>query len=170
MPHAIAPEVTSTISCPVRNSSAAWSHTCGRTSMRTSPRSSATMLEPSLTTAVLTRRRLRSVRIELEHHPADLHVVPRPEARRLERADHPKAAQPVLHIPERLVVVGVVARDQALDARAQHPECPIRSALDPELLLRAGPVDPVLRLGLAGGRGRLGRRDGLRRDALEDRP
>src|SRR5438270_3222314 len=106
MPHAIAPEVTSTISCPARNSSAAWSHTCGRTSMRTSPRSSATMLEPGLTTAVITRPSLRSPRVQLEHYTADLHVVPGPEACRLARADHAKAPQPVLQILASLVVAG----------------------------------------------------------------
>src|SRR5438270_14064006 len=110
MPQAIAPEVTRTTSCPVPYSSAAWSHTCGSTSMRTSPRGSATMLEPSFTTAVLTRRRLSghlggaglpTVRIQLERHPADLHVVARLEARRLERPDDAQPAQPVLHVFER---------------------------------------------------------------------
>src|SRR4051794_37085152 len=91
MPRAIAPEVTRTTESPPSYSAAAWSQTPRSTSSRTSPRASATMLEPSLTTIVLTPRTLgaeRRSRIELEHHAADLHVVAWLEARRLERADH----------------------------------------------------------------------------------
>src|SRR5438270_2728466 len=112
--------------------------------MRTSPRESATMLEPSFTTAVLTRRRLSghlgsaglpTVRIQLERHPADLHVVARLEARRLERPDDAQPAQPVLHVFERLVVLGVVARDQPLDPQADDAERAIRRPLDGEPLV-----------------------------------
>src|SRR4051794_20866651 len=100
MPRAIAPLVTSTTQRPSRYSSAAWSQTCASSSRRTSPRWSATMLEPSLMTVVLTGRKLvgrsaaeRRTRIELEQRAGDLHVVAGLEARRLERADHPERAQ-----------------------------------------------------------------------------
>ena len=53
--------------------------------------------------------------VELEHDAADLDVVARLEARRLERADHAHAAQAVLDVRQRLLVLEVVARDQALD-------------------------------------------------------
>jgi len=47
-------EVTSTTASPASCSVAAWSTTCSTTSRRTSPRASATMLEPSLITRMLT--------------------------------------------------------------------------------------------------------------------
>src|SRR4051812_1819011 len=147
MPRAIAPDVTSTIRRPSRYSSAAWSQTCASTSSRTSPRSSATMLDPSLMTVALTRRTLsaeRRARVELEQRAGDLHVVARLEARRLERADHADRAQPLLDVGERLVVVDVVAREQPLYTRTTHPEHAVGAALDAEALVRARPVHAVL--------------------------
>ncbi len=50
-PRAIAPEVTTTTSTPSRCSAAISSHTRATTESRSSPSSSATIEEPSLTTA-----------------------------------------------------------------------------------------------------------------------
>src|SRR6185437_662144 len=58
IPRAIAPEVTITTCRPARCSSAVSAHRRCSVSRRTAPVSSATMLEPSFTTATLTWRRL----------------------------------------------------------------------------------------------------------------
>src|SRR5436190_18799455 len=159
MPRAIAPEVTITTESPRLYSSAAWSQTVLRTSRRTSPASSATMLEPSLTTNVLTVPKgkppalgaERRARVELEHHAADLDVVAGLEAGRLERADHADRAQALLEIAQRVLVADVVPRHEALDASPRDPEGAVAGALDREALAGARPVDAVLdelRLGL----------------------
>ena len=58
MPRAMAPEVTITTFCRAACSDATSAHRRSSDSRRTTPRSSATMLEPSFTTATLTWRRL----------------------------------------------------------------------------------------------------------------
>src|SRR5215211_1828508 len=58
IPRAIAPEVTSTSSSPSAWRRAVSSQTPSRTSRRTSPAGSATMLDPSLTTTVAMRGRV----------------------------------------------------------------------------------------------------------------
>ena len=60
--------------------------------------------------------------IELEDDPADLDVVAGLETGRLERIDHAERAQALLDVAKRLLVVEVVAGDQALDALARNPE------------------------------------------------
>src|SRR4051794_37920896 len=129
IPRAIAPEVTSTTSRPAACRSAAWSTTCETTSARTSPRSSATMLEPSLMTvgaAIVPRRRMlgaeRRAGVELEHRAGDLDVIARLEARSLEPLDHAECAQPLLDVGERIRVVDVVAGEEPLDALACYRE------------------------------------------------
>src|SRR4051812_28784163 len=97
MPRAIAPDVTTTTSIPSRCSAATSSHRRATTDSRSSPESSATTDEPSLTTATATARRLEGRgRVELERHAADLDVVAGLEAGALERRDHAHAPQPVL--------------------------------------------------------------------------
>src|SRR5437588_6297430 len=114
MPRAIAPEVTSTTESPSRCRTATCSETEASTSSRTSPRWSATMLDPSFTTVVLISAKVmcaadgsakRSRRVELEDHSADLHVVARGEARSLERDDHPDCPEAVLDVRQRLLVL-----------------------------------------------------------------
>src|SRR5687767_11722071 len=61
MPRAIAPEVTTTTSSPARWRSATASHSASSSSVRSSPASSATTLEPSFTTTVATGLALRPV-------------------------------------------------------------------------------------------------------------
>src|SRR5918999_1122198 len=61
MPRAIAPEVTTTTSSPARWRSATASPSASSSSLRTSPASSATTLEPSFTTTVATALALRPV-------------------------------------------------------------------------------------------------------------
>ena len=106
----------------------------------------------------------RGAGIELEHDPGDLHVVARLEARGLERLDHPERPQALLHVAKRLVVVGVVPRDQPLDAPAVDAEDTGADLLDPVGVTLARAVDAV-----GGGQlaGRRVRRFG--RHALEDR-
>ena len=137
IPRAIAPLVTITTSSPARCSAAASSQIAARTSARSSPPSSATMLEPSLTTVRpwAQDKRCRSrpgealalTGVELEDDARDLDVVAGLEARGLERADHAHRAQALLDVGERLVVVEVVAREQPLDAlaatRKRPPPC-----------------------------------------------
>ena len=72
------------------------------TDRRSSPLSSATIDDPSLTTATGTSGSLG--RIELEHHAAELDVVAGFEPLVLERGDHAHPAQPVLDVGERLLV------------------------------------------------------------------
>src|SRR3954451_24241837 len=113
IPRAIAPEVTRTTSRPAARSSAACAPTFASPSSRTSPRSPATMLEPSLITVAATAARTlgaeRRAGVELEHRAGDLDVVARLEARRLEPPDDAQRAQPLLDVRERLGVVDVVA-------------------------------------------------------------
>src|SRR5947209_3969100 len=112
MPRAIAPDVTSTTDAPPACNVAAWSTTSETTSRRTSPYSSATMLEPSVMTyrPVITRRRspggmgsipptLRAAGVELEQRAGDLDVVARREAGALEGADHAQRTQSLLDVP-----------------------------------------------------------------------
>src|ERR671911_1979141 len=121
MPRAIAPLVTTTTSTPSRCSAATSSQIRATTDRRSSPESSATTEEPSLTTA--TGMRSGSLgRIELEHHAAELDVVTGLEPVRLQRRDHAHAPEPVLDVRERLVVLEVVARDQPVDRIAGDAE------------------------------------------------
>src|SRR6185503_20090825 len=130
IPRAIAPLVTTTTSTPVRCSAATSSTIRAITDRRSSPESSATIDEPSLTTATGMPRTLGGV--ELEHHAAELDVVARFEPLCLQRGDHAHAAQAVLDVRERLVVLEVVAGDQAVDGLAGHAECAVGGALDHE--------------------------------------
>src|SRR5215213_5693164 len=108
---------------------------------------------------------LVSAGVELEDDAADLHVVAGLEARGLERLDHAERTQALFDVAERLLVVHVVAGDQALHALALHPERALAYALDPEGVAAAGAVDAV-----GGRRVRRGLVRALRRHALEDRP
>src|SRR4051794_37214496 len=160
MPRAMAPLVTRTTSRPCPRSAAAWEHTSASTSRRTSPRSSATMLEPSLITIGGMPGRIlgaeRRAGVELEHRAGDLHVVPGRESRRLEALDHAERAQPLLDVRERVGVVDVVSREQALHALPADPERLVAHALDDDLLCLGRPVDAVFGEDLrrAGDRGR----------------
>src|SRR4051794_29803707 len=131
IPRAIAPLVTTTTSTPSRCRAATSSTIRAITDRRSSPDSSATIDEPSLTTATgMTPRTLGGV--ELEHHATELDVVARFEPLRLERGDHAHAPEAVLDVRERLVVREVVACDQAVDGVAGDAE-PVRpGALDLE--------------------------------------
>src|SRR4051794_34045018 len=132
IPRAIAPLVTTTTSTLSRCSAATSSTIRAITDRRNSPDSSATIDEPSLTTATgMTSRTLGGV--ELEHHAAELDVVTRFEPLRLERGDHAHPAQAVLHVRERLVVLEVVAGDQAVDGVAGDAELVRARALDLEV-------------------------------------
>src|SRR4029079_11529292 len=131
IPRAIAPLVTTTTSTPSRCSAATSSTIRAITDRRSSPGSSATMDEPSCTTATgMAQRTLGGV--ELEHHAAELDVVARFEPLCLERGDHAHAAQAVLDVRERLVVLEVVAGDQGVDGLAGHAERAVGGALDHE--------------------------------------
>ena len=98
MPRAIAPLVTTTTSLPARVAVGDHVADRGRARPRAARRSSsATMLEPSLTTTrAMAPRRLRG--IQLEHDAGDLDVVARLEARGLERPDHAHAPQAPLDV------------------------------------------------------------------------
>src|SRR4051794_3605545 len=105
IPRAIAPEVTSTTSRPAARNSAVCAATSASTSSRTSPLSSATMLDPSFmtTVAAMSSRMLGAERragVEFEHGAGDLHVVARLESGRLEPPDHAERPQPLLDIGE----------------------------------------------------------------------
>src|SRR4051794_34728192 len=131
IPRAIAPLVTTTTSTPSRCSAATSSTIRAITDRRSSPDSSATIDEPSLTTATgMTARTLGGV--ELEHHAAELDVVARFEPLRLERGDHAHAPEAVLDVRQRLVVGEVVARDQPVDGVAGDAELALAGALDLE--------------------------------------
>src|SRR4029079_11257480 len=131
IPRAIAPLVTTTTSTPSRCSAATSSTIRAITDRRSSPGSSATMDEPSCTTATgMAPRTLGGV--ELEHHAAELDVVTRFEPLRLERRDHAHAPQAVLDVRERLVVLEIVARDQAVDGVTGDAEPVGAGALDLE--------------------------------------
>ena len=99
-----------------------------------------------------------ATRIELEHDARDLHVVARLETGGPQRLDHPERAQALLDVSQRLVVLDVVASDQAVDAPALHPKEARPDPVDPVGVALAGPVDAVgggqlarRRLGLVGG-------------------
>src|SRR5689334_24136020 len=111
MPRAIAPEVTTTTSTPVACSAATSSQMRATTDSRSAPLSSATIDDPSLTTAT-GKRSARGV--ELEHGAEDLDVVAGLEARALERADHAHPVQPALDVRLRLLVLEVPAHEQPL--------------------------------------------------------
>src|SRR5215217_5181614 len=140
IPRAIAPDVTTTTSTPVRCSSATSSQTRATTDSRSSPESWATTDEPSLTTAtdierVRLRRPGRSDRrtgVELEHDAAQLDVVAGFEPARLERSDHSHPTQTLLDMRERLLVLHVVAGDQPVDRLAGDPELALADALHVE--------------------------------------
>src|SRR3954463_14977773 len=72
----------------------------------------------------------RRAGVELEDDPRDLDVVAGLESLLLERGDHSHPPQPVLDVGERLVVLEVMAGDQALDGVAGDAE-----------LARTGPLD-----------------------------
>src|SRR3954468_3368754 len=121
MPRAMAPLVTTTISLPASWKSATAPQIRSRTSSRSTPRSSATMLDPSLTTArAMAGERLSGV--QLEDDARDLDVVPRLEAGGLQRPHHAHAPQAALDVDQRVLVVEVVARDQAVDGVALDAE------------------------------------------------
>src|SRR3954452_15768865 len=104
MPRAIAPEVTTTTSTPPACSPATSSQIRATTDNRSAPESSATIDDPSLTTATGT-----SGGIQLEDDAADLDVVAGLEPRPLERADHAHAPQAVLDERLRLLVLEIPA-------------------------------------------------------------
>src|SRR3954452_22647964 len=94
-----------------------------RTSARSTPPSSATMLDPSLTTArAMTAEPIRLSRVELEDDARDLDVVARLEARGLERTHHAHAPQAPFDVDQRVLVVEVVTRDQAVHRVALDAE------------------------------------------------
>ena len=76
-------------------------------------------------------RAILQIWIELERHTGDLDIVARLESLRLECTDHADAAQAPLEVRERLLVVEVIARNQAFDSRAAYAEGPISGALHP---------------------------------------
>ena len=142
MPRAIAPLVTTTTSTPSRCSAA------------TSSQMRATTDSAQLAVVLGDDRRsqlddgdrhaaagsLR--RVELEHHAAELDVVAGFEAPRLERRDHAHPLQPVLDVRQRLLVLEVVARDQAVDRVAGDAELAVARASRPRTRApAAGPED-----------------------------
>src|SRR5919198_4248434 len=140
IPRAIAPLVTTTTSTPLRCSAATSSTIRATTDNRSSPESSATIEEPSLTTATgMAWPRLGGV--QLEHHAPELDVVTRFEPLRLQRGDHAHAPQPVLDVRERLVVLEVMARDQAVDGGARDAVLAVAGALDLERAARGRAED-----------------------------
>src|SRR5215471_16469991 len=100
------------------------------TSPRSDPSSCATMPEPSLTTVVVTAT--RSLWIELEHDTGDFDIVAGLKPLLLQRGDDAHAPQPALDMGQGLVVVEVVACDQALDLLAADAEHTVLDALDVE--------------------------------------
>src|SRR4051812_20377404 len=76
--------------------------------------------------------------MQLEHDAADLHVIARLEARLLEGPHDTDALERPLHVRQRLVVLQVVARDQAVDAAADDAEGPVIDAFDAEPPLGRG--------------------------------
>src|SRR4051812_33134806 len=136
MPRAIAPEVTTTTSTPAPCSAATSSQIRATTDRRSAPLSSATIDDPSLTTATGTLGG-----IELEHRAADLDVVAGLEPRALERGDHAHALQPPLDVGLGLLVVEVPAQEEALDGVAAHDPHAARTAGDRELAVGRRPED-----------------------------
>src|SRR5947208_1136349 len=162
IPTAIAPDVTITTWRPCSRWRATSAQIDARTSRRTSPCSSATIAEPSFATTTLTGMSLRvpiradvaagraspperRARVELEHDARDLDVLAGLETRRLEGADHSEGAEPVLDVAQRLLVLDVVARDQALDPAAADPVDPVGHALDAVAVVGARAIDAMLR-------------------------
>src|SRR5689334_21578670 len=109
MPRAIAPLVTTTTSTPEACSAATSLQIRATQDSRSAPLSSATIDDPSLTTATG-----NSGRVELEQGAADLHVVARLEPGALERGDDAHPAQPLLDERSRFLVVEVPAHEQGL--------------------------------------------------------
>src|SRR4051794_41273625 len=71
--------------------------------------------------------------VELEHDARDLDVVAGGEPGSLERADDAEAVQAALDVRERLLVLEVVAGDQAVDDVARDAELARPQPLDVEL-------------------------------------
>src|SRR4051794_31412493 len=143
MPRAIAPLVTTTTSLPASWKSATAPQMRSRTSARSTPPSSATMLEPSFTTARSMRpRRLSGV--QFEDDAGDLDVVARLEARGLQPPDDAHPPQAPLDVDQCVLVVEVVARDQAVDRVARDAIQPVLDVLDAEAPPRCGPEHAVL--------------------------
>src|SRR3954452_7013348 len=128
MPRAIAPEVTTITSTPAAWSSAIFSQIRATTARRSAPVSSATIDDPSLTTATGT-----SGRGQLEDGAADPDVVACLEARPLQGGDDPHAVQAALDVSLRLLVLEVPAQEQALDRIAGHDPLAGGAAGDREL-------------------------------------
>src|SRR4051794_31197119 len=146
MPRAIAPDVTMTTSTPSRCSAATSSQMRAITERRSSPLSSATTEEPSLTTTAGIRGRLeRRAGVQLEDDAADLDVVAGFEAGGLERGDHAHASEPLLDVRERLLVLEVVAGDEAGDGLPRGAGLAVAHALDLQRAPRRRPEDPGLR-------------------------
>src|SRR3954447_15140483 len=119
IPRAIAPEVTTITLTPEACSEATSSHTRATADRRKAPASSATTDDPSFTTATAMNASLeRRARVQLEDRAADLDLVAGLESCPLERRDHAHPVQPPLHQRLCLLVLQVVARDQALDRLA----------------------------------------------------
>src|ERR1700682_4849623 len=136
MPRAIAPLVTITTSSPCRCMPASASQTGERPSVRGSPSPSATTLEPSFTTtrlmpgAYLAAGRCQptscsstqraslagGARIQLEGHAPYLDLIAGAKTLLLQRPEHSDPTQPFLHIRHRIIVLDVIACQQALDA------------------------------------------------------
>src|SRR4051812_31594271 len=129
MPRAIAPEVTTTTSTPPACSAATSSQIRETTDSRSAPESSATIDDPSLTTATGT-----SGGIQLEDDAADLDVVAGLEPRPLERPDHAHPPQAVLDERLRLLVLEVPAGDQPVHGLAGHDPAAVGPARDLERL------------------------------------
>src|SRR5262245_13449581 len=127
MPRAIAPEVTTITSTPARWSSAISSQIRATTDRRSAPVSSATVDDPSLTTATGTLGR-----VQLEDGAADLDLVAGLEARALERGDHAHPMQAALDVRLGLLVLEVPAQEQALDGLAGDDPLALGAAGDRE--------------------------------------
>src|SRR4051812_33821113 len=126
MPRAIAPDVTTTTSTPEECSAATSSQIRATTESRSAPVSSATIDEPSLTTATGTVLG----GIQLEDDAADLDIIARFEPGALQRADHAHPSQPLLDQRLRLLVLEVPAHDQAIDGVTGDDPATIRAAGD----------------------------------------
>ena len=79
---------------------------------------------------------------------ADADVVAGLEAGAIEGGEDAHLLQSLLEVGERLLVFGVVAFEQHLDAAAEDAEAAVVLALDPVAPLAGGPVDAVLDLEL----------------------
>src|SRR3954464_7963720 len=154
IPRAIAPLVTTTISLPAAWKSATAPQMRSSTSARSTPPSSATMLDPSLTTArAMDAEPIRLTAggggaarscVELEDDARDLDVVARLEAGGLERPHHAHPPQAPLDVDQRVLVVEVVPRDQAVDGVALDAEQLVVDARDLESAPRRGAEHAVL--------------------------